>query len=1148
VTGGGDPPPFHIVDSPPGAGLTVIEASAGTGKTYTLTSLVVRYVAEGTPLSEILAVTFTRMATGELRDRIRGRLVGVHRGLGGDPAGSADDLVRTLGDTSPEEVVRRVGRLGDALADFDAATIATTHGFCQMVLHGLGSAGDTAADTVLLEDPSDLVAEVVDDLYLRWGYTIHGPAPFRPGVARRAALEAVRNPDTHIYPFPQPAPPASPGPAAILARLAAGARREVARRLLAEDVLTYDELLGRLARTLDDPLRGPEACRRLSERYSVVLVDEFQDTDPVQWTILQKAFTTARTRLILIGDPKQAIYSFRGADVHSYLDAAAQAGSRLTLDENWRSDQPLLDAIDALFSPLQFGHQGIPFRSVEAPPPRRGPGLTGAPVAAPLRIRMVDDSQPGIRRTMPGYLQKGSLVNWIADDLAADVGRLLTSPAAVRSRQPGHGRVEPADIAVLTRTNAQAITVRDALRRAGIPSVVAGTDSVLRSEATQAWLRLLEAVQEPTSRSRLVALALTPLIGMRPVEVATAADERWEDLHDRVHRWASVLAERGVAALYRTITAEEGLPGRVLAEEGGERTLTDLGHVAQLLHAEATANQLGAPSLRTWLAARARAADDEQSEGEERSRRLDSDAAAVQVLTVHRAKGLEFPVVYCPFLWDGGQVERNSPPIVFHDPESGGRRTLDPGCPDQSREATRLYAEHAALARAEREGEDLRLMYVAVTRACHQVVLWWGRGHQSGRSPLARILLARDPLTGEVGVPRSSEPNAKLISSALRQLADRAPGLISVEPAAPSPTTEATDRKPALGSIRLEAARFDRSLDLRWRRASYSSITAAAHGQGRPSAVSSEPEEPGLSDEPASASAGPADADGVPGARTGVAPSEWAGLAGGAEVGTFVHRVLEVADFAAPDLEQDLHRAIATAARSAPPPVDPAGLATALHQTLVTPLGRILPGVALAGIGRPDRLDELGFELPVAGGDRPVGSVRTADLADLIGSHLPAHGRLGGYADLLRDPLLDTVLRGYLVGSLDLVFRRVTGSGPPRWYVADYKTNWLAPSGELLDAGHYTPEAMEAEMVRRHYPLQALFYMVALHRYLRWRQPGYRPDHLGGVLYLFVRGMVGPATPAVAGETCGVYPWAVPPELVVQLSDALDGPIEASRP
>ena len=1165
--------PFHPAGPLPGAGITVIEASAGTGKTYTLTSLVLRFVAEGVPLASLLAVTFTRMATGELRDRVRTRLVDAHRRLSEAHAGTPDPVrpPETLADDeilvllargSADQVGRRITRLADALADFDSATIATTHGFCQLVLHGLGTAGDALPGTALLEDPADLMEEVIDDLYLRRSllHPTEDP-PFSRAQARHAAQEASRNPDTHLV------PPPGDDECGLLRRLAEEARKQIGRRLLEETRLTYDQLLYRLATTLEDPERGPEACRRLGERYQVVLVDEFQDTDPVQWTVLRRAFAGGGTRLVLIGDPKQAVYGFRGADVHAYLDAATAAGSIHTLDTNWRADQPLLDATAALLDPLQFGHRDIAFRTVRAPAARQGPGIRGGDGAVPMHWRVVEDRQSGVPVTTRGLLSKPPLGDWVAADVAADVARLLDSGTEL-FEEGGWRRLVERDVAVLTRTNAQAVAVRDALRKFGVASVVAGLDSVFGSEGAEAWLRLLEGLQEPSSRSRAAAVALGPFIGMSRLEVATAPDPEWEAVHDRLHRWAAVLAERGVAALYRAVTVEEVLPGRLLSAVGGERTITDLGHVAQLLHAEATAAQLGAPSLRNWLAARIRSVGEEQGEIEDRSRRLDSDAEAVQVLTVHGAKGLEFGIVYCPYMWDPGPPERGSPPVVFHD--AAGRRSLDVGCPVRSGPLKVSYTAHAALARAERRGEDLRLLYVALTRARHRVVIWWARTQECRHSPLGRLLIGRDAMTGEVREAKGGEPSGGQISAALAAIAARAPGLIEVEPAGrPSEGPPRSARPGRGGPTRtLATASFTRSLDLGWRRSSYSSITAAAHdGPGaRRRVVGSEPEESGIDDEPPVAptaslgdeppvpfpeprpvaeGAGPVaeGADPVAGGPGPGAdgPSPLGGLPGGAAVGTFVHRVLEEIDFSAADLPAAIDGAVAGCARRGGTPGDLPGLAAGLRAALTTPLGPLLPDTTLADIRRADRLDELGFELPVAGGEHPVGALHATEIADLLSVHLTPGDRLASYPDRLRDPLLQATLRGYLNGSLDLVFRRISDSGPTRWYVADYKTNWLG--GTDLRLADYRSAGLDAEMQRRHYPLQALIYLVALHRYLRWRVPGYRPEtQLGGVLYLFIRGMAGPATPMEGGAPYGVWSWVPPVGLVAALSDLFDSP------
>jgi exodeoxyribonuclease V beta subunit len=263
----------------------------------------------------------------------------------------------------------------------------------------------------------------------------------------------------------------------------------------------------------------------------------------------------------------------------------------------------------------------------------------------------------------------------------------------------------------------------------------------------------------------------------------------------------------------------------------------------------------------------------------------------------------------------------------------------------------------------------------------------------------------------------------------------------------------------------------------------------------------------------------------------------------GLRVGTLVHRVLEATDFAAADLDAELAAHIAKAqARRSVDIGDPATVVAGLRAALETPLGPILDNTRLRDIPRKDRLDELDFELPLAGGDEPTGEFALSALGDVLREHLLDNDPLAGYADRLDDPALRRSVRGYLTGSLDLVLRTHDADGTPRFAVVDYKTNWLAPPDVALTAWHHRPAALAAEMRQAHYGLQALLYTAALHRYLRWRLPGYDPDrHLAGVLYLFLRGMTGPDTPTVDGAPCGVFAWRPTAQLVEALSDALDG-------
>ena len=303
------------------------------------------------------------------------------------------------------------------------------------------------------------------------------------------------------------------------------------------------------------------------------------------------------------------------------------------------------------------------------------------PATASLRFRVLYSADGLVRRTSRGA-QKDSALEWVAGDLAADVVALLGSPARIvewRGDEEVSSRpLSPGDVAALVRTNRQAGLVQAALRAAGVPAVIGGTESVFGSPSAADWLRLLEALEQPASRPRAVAVALTPFVGMTADDVAGADEASWEVLHARsAPLGRHLLRQRGVATASRAIMATEGLPARILLQPTGERDLTDLGHIAELLHTEAAAGQLGAPALRAWLARRIDEAGAETADAEDRSRRLDSDADAVQVLTIHRAKGLEFPVVYCPYLWDSGAASAQGPPRGV--PRPVGRQPPHPG-------------------------------------------------------------------------------------------------------------------------------------------------------------------------------------------------------------------------------------------------------------------------------------------------------------------------------------------------------------------------------------------------------------------------------------------------------------------------------------
>ncbi len=1137
-------------------GTTVLEASAGTGKTYTIAALVTRFVAEDVAdLDRMLIVTFSRAATGELRERVRERLTSAELGLA-DPAAArvngADPLLALLADAPDEEVARRRHRLTRALTAFDAATIATTHQFCAQVLAGLGVTAELAALTGgdrFVESLDDLVTEVAEDLYLR-KFAAAGALDDAPGIppdeAVRIAVEAViREPQARLEPVGAPADSA----AGVRRRLAEAVRQEVGRRKQLRGLRSYDDLQTDLAAVLADPAQGPPAARRLRERFPVVLIDEFQDTDPVQWDIVSKAFV-GHVRLVLIGDPKQAVYGFRGADVIAYLKAVSQARAVATLERNWRSEPALLHAFDALFADCTFGDPAIAYRPVQAASEQSL--LRSSSLKVPMRLRVLS-REPGMPQTGGGLVRVEALRPRVAKDVAADIVRLLSSDTQIApadTDEHAFRAVQPGDVAVLVRTNAQATMVREALRDVSVPAVIGGASSVFTAPIARDWLILLEALEQPHRTGRVRAAAMTCFLAWSAGRLALADPEETDALSGLLRTWAGVLASRGVAALQETIMSSQQLPARLLSEFDGERRLTDLRHIGESLHAAATADTLGITALVAWLRRRMDEADEVSDGVEERSRRLDSDADAVQVVTIHRSKGLQFPVVYVPFGWDLYQPQVERP--RYHDPS--GERVLDVGSGLAGSDLA-AFNEGVARHRFEEAGEQLRLLYVAVTRARSRVVLWWAPSTTAECAPLSRLLFGLDPGGSEpqmsVAVP--VDPDVPALLGARLAAAGE---VVAVELVDASSETRWTGTPAADGDLR--AARFDRGLDLAWRRTSYSGLTAAAHDAGiltsavaSPS-VGSEPEHGGLDDEPADDAVPRPLSASAAGDPAAAVASPMALLPGGTSFGSLVHAVLETVDTSrAALLEEISDRVAEQLSRSSPlasSSIDPEQLAAALLAVYETPLGPAADGLRLMDFPAADRLTELGFELPLCGGDQPGARLALGSLGPLVRRHLAAArpaDPLVPYGDRLAEPLLrDQPLRGFLNGSLDAILRVRDPAGSPRYLVVDYKTNWLglAPPGSgLLTAADYTPDRLAEAMLDSDYPLQAMLYSVALHRYLRWRQPGYDPDvHLGGVLYLYLRGMCGAATPAVDGRPCGVFAWKPPAALVTELSDALD--------
>ena len=1122
-------------------GRVAIEASAGTGKTYTLAGLVLRYVAEeDVRVDRLLIVTFTRAASAELRDRVRSRLIEAVDALRAGDAPEDDELLAFVAQTDPEG---RLGRLERAVVDFDSATITTIHGFAQQFLSTLGSAASGDLDATLLDDTAELLQAVCADVLAAESLAhaeIAAPLPTLKDLSDMAT-KVLGNPGIRLLPD---ADDAEVVPAAArLRRLVDRAVEEVHRRRRAAGTVSFDDLLTELRDAL---YKSPAAAAALRRRFQVVLIDEFQDTDPVQWAIFSELFGLPGddSTLVMVADPKQAIFAFRGANVHTYLEAAHRAGTeRSTLGVNWRSDGALLGALEQAFKGATFGDPRIEFVPVAPSRGHRDLRLEtedGAVLPALwLRLALGDD----LPRTNKGRVVTQDAVEAIADDLAEKVRELLDTawlPAADDGRP--RRRIRPSDIAVLVVTHRDAETMQAALRQRDIPAVAIRSDSVLKSPAAKHWRWLLTAVARPNDPTRARTAALSWFFGWSVERLAAAEDEELSRVQVQLAAWSDTLANEGAVEFCSRVWSESAVTARVLGTADGDRNITDLDHIAGLVQAASSDSRPTPDGLLGVLQQPARAPTDDP-ENDVTARQVESEADAVRLMTIFVAKGLEFPVVCVPTLWRGPSQFRRE--VMYQDPATG-LRTFD--IANNTKWPTASEAkQRKALANRETLGENLRLLYVALTRAEHSTLLWWSRTEGSDMTGLAHVLFGREQ--GKIDANLFSEYRAQLPDDAdargLLQEAFAASG-DAVAVSLTIPRHRQTEpwlgrAAPAVAADDLGLAVMGRPPDRSRRRWSFSAISRqAADDELDPGGET-------LGD------AGAADENADPTERAAIvqAADDGAGsdlplgeVPGGAQFGTLVHEVLERVDFASVDLEDELRARVEDRLRWNPWPVTAETLVAGLRATIETPLGPLFDGRRLRDLASGERLGELNFELRLGENGR---AATDRDIGHLVLGYLREDDPLRPWAQRLASGLFSVELAGHLTGSIDLVARVRGGEdgAPPRddrFVVIDYKTNVLGALGSLPQAADYRPNLLPAAMAAHHYPLQALLYEVALHRYLRWRIRGYQPArHLGGIAYLFVRGMAGEGTPVMDGTPYGVFGWRVPPQLVSSLSDLLDG-------
>ena len=1219
---------------------SLIEASAGTGKTYTITTLFLRLLLQtGLTVGQILVVTFTNAATRELYDRIRTRLREALTAFEEDH--SDDDVLAALLQESREKNRDR-DRLKAALRDFDDAAIFTIHGLCQRILHEHAFESGTSFDAELTTSQESLIAEVVDDFFAQTLYDAspslvrqmvdagltrqslvslakkgvadptmpvlpEAPDPraieasllafeaaksaagaswsadrarvlrliddaklsqvqYKPAAVASAAqsmnqlLRADRRSGTSLFKKfelfttakllgattkksgPTPVHPFF-GACDALQLAAAAAERDAGGRLLLlkRDLITFartemplrkeaahlqsfDDLLHRLDAALQGPL-GSTLAAAVRRKYTAALIDEFQDTDPVQYRIFDAIYRDDRTSpQFFIGDPKQAIYSFRGADVFAYIGAARdiREDRRFTLGTSYRSDPGLVEAVNTLFARVQapFLLGEISFSRVKAAKSTRM-YLGEAPVT-PFRVLFYPRNSSTSSKA--DTLTKGAANRALPDAVAADIARLLASGTTIEGRP-----VTPGDIAVLSRTNRQATAMQTALRELRIPCVLQGDASVFDSPEALEMQQLLGAMAAPTNATATRLALTTSVFGLRAdeVEALDRDDEAWEAHAQRFQLWGARVREHGFIAGFRRLLDELQVPSRLLSWTDGERRLTNLLHLAELLHVAQIAEHLGPAGLLRWLSTARNEPDARDQAGAEAAQmRLESDDAAVKLVTIHKSKGLEYPIVYCPYLWDGSLLhdsDRKTP--LFHDPDpaQNHRRKLDLGSPDIDR--------HVGYAEREAAAENLRLLYVALTRAKHQCTVVWGNVNDAATSALGYLLHQGTP--GEAAMDdlfTATTARIKGLDDAgmradLEALAADAQGTLVVETLSLDPGAIYAPIIAALPD--LEFRPISRTLESFWRTSSFSGLIAAGDDEAR--AEDGRDRDGGVADDPAVV---------IPAVTATEATSDAEVLLHafpmGARPGEMLHKVFEDIDFGAP--EADIAEAAAISLdrfQVAPPDEWKDLLARAVREALETPLRA--PGAAadtvftLRGVPREKRLNELEFIFPV-GKARSAPELRLT--AKALGEVFERYARApvpAGYAAALQR-LSFAPLEGFLRGFIDLVFEQ-----DGRYYVVDYKSNHLGPA-----PADYGESALTEAMAHHHYFLQYHLYVVAVHRYLATRIAGYDYDaHFGGVFYLFVRGMA-----PERGENAGVFADRPSRALVLALSALFTDPGE----
>lgn len=1096
-----------------------VEASAGTGKTYSITGMLTRELVADDQLAinQVLITTFTRNAAAELRDRVRRMLVQAEASLC-TPTPPDDPFLKSLrGLVDPAEGAARLRR---ALAAFDTANIMTIHQFCSIVLRAASQPITVTGDEVPIR--RTISRAVNDEMVVMMGRDVNEDPV--TGILQRE-LEPERLVDVVAA--------ALSHPTAVLRLVTGAAGRDAATRRSMELSLgvLIDRCLARVRAALDAEPSYDELIRRardvvcggeyesvrqaLAARFRWVLVDEAQDTDSLQWEILGALFADdaagSRRGLISIGDPKQAIYGFRGADVNAYLRhvAGTTADLQRTLTTNYRSDEDLVGALNVLLEGATFGGvaDGPVIRFEQVSSRRLGSAVTGI---APMVL--ID---------VPGATGQERLF----EPVVAQVLRLLDGRVTVEDGDGAPRPVRPGDITVLSRTGSVAQRVQRELVRRGVPAVSNSTESVAKGATFAAVRHLVRAMERPSDDGRVRMLAASALFGRSMLDPIMRDEPFLEGMQDVLERWRTVLEVDGVTGLAAAVLAAEvpvvavPVSSAFLGTIDGLRRLTDFAHVVEYLHAATRGRGVQPAELLVCL--------DELSllddKSEVAARRVETDDDAVQSMTIHSAKGLEFPIVIVADLWKSWIPSLDGRGAAVVEWEHGreipaGTRVIDAGhavggeIGGDVEETKEFVAEVDRLRRKATFDERSRLFYVAVTRAKHHLtVVVPGEPEAGGFKPDDVPVAVRRDNRGCVDPSRVGDTDGRAVREVPRSL----PRIAARSEGDPAPV--------------LDVAPSTRTASITQPRTSFTSITRSMSRMG--STVLDEL--PRVDDEQVGEPAGAL----VDPRRTTDLPL-WP-LPAGRQFGIALHSILEHVAHGGSPLSERVRDAVRGHASPGFLSRHEDALVDGLTRVLETPLGASWDDARLCDLDPSRRLNELRFNAGLS-----TEPLQVAALGRHLASRLTSDDPLRPYVAELASTREEIEICGVLNGSVDTMLW-LPVRGEDRLVICDYKSNRIAQPDDLEPIDRYSPARLRDEMAHHHYPLQALLYGVAAFRYLRWRTgDASRADWMvGGYAYLFVRGMVGASTPSDRGGRYGVASWSSDsyPGLWRELSDLLGG-------